>query len=162
MNDDLNGRQSRDWDEGENATGRRFHPRSNENKELKEGAMPRRTTTIFSEVKSRGEKSKSTRLFVAAVRPIPATRPSIRGACSPGGECADIRRRRNSRSTSVLLFFCDLCRNRHSDECRGVRAIAAASPRETLWTRRLPVRVTIREQYETLLFSYKQKTELRR
>ena len=71
MNDDLNGRQSRDWDEGKNATGRRFYPRSNENKELKERAAPRRATTIFSEVKSRGEKPKSTRLFVAAVRPIP-------------------------------------------------------------------------------------------
>ena len=49
MNDDLNGRQSRDWDEGENATGRRFHPRSNENKKSKERAMPRRATPMFSE-----------------------------------------------------------------------------------------------------------------
>ena len=38
-----------EWDEGENATGRRFHPRSNENRELKERAMPRHATTIFSE-----------------------------------------------------------------------------------------------------------------
>ena len=52
MNDDLNGRQSRDWDEGKNATGRRFYPRSNENKELKDGAMLLRATTIFSEVGS--------------------------------------------------------------------------------------------------------------
>ena len=37
------------WDEGENATGRRFHPRSNENRELKDGAMLLRATTIFSE-----------------------------------------------------------------------------------------------------------------
>ena len=42
-------RSGSEWDEGENATGRRFHPRSNENKELKERAMSRRATTIFCE-----------------------------------------------------------------------------------------------------------------
>ena len=47
-----------EWDEGENATGRRFHPRSNENKELKERAMPRRATTIFSEVDLNGRQSR--------------------------------------------------------------------------------------------------------
>ena len=76
-------RSGSEWDEGENATGRRFHPRSNENKELKERAMPRRATTIFSEVdlngcQSRdrprgGEKAKSPRLFVGATRPNPVT-----------------------------------------------------------------------------------------
>ena len=30
-------------------------------------------------------------------------------------------------------FFDDLCRNRHSDECREVQAIASPSPGETLW-----------------------------
>ena len=70
MNDDLNGRQSRDWDEVKNEN-LSFFARSNENKKLKERAMPRRATTIFSEVRSRGEKAKSTRLFVAAVRPNP-------------------------------------------------------------------------------------------
>ena len=36
-------------DEGENTPGARFHPRSHENKELKDGAMLLRATTIFSE-----------------------------------------------------------------------------------------------------------------
>ena len=57
MNDDLNGRQSRDWDEVKNEN-LSFFARSNENKELKERAMPRRATTIFSEVRRRGEKAK--------------------------------------------------------------------------------------------------------
>ena len=54
---DLN-RSGGEWDEGENATGRRFHPRSNENKKLKERAMPRRATTIFSEVDPDGCQSR--------------------------------------------------------------------------------------------------------
>ena len=61
MNDDLNGRQSRDWDEVKNEN-LSFFARSNENKELKERARPRRATTIFSEVRSRGGKAKFTRL----------------------------------------------------------------------------------------------------
>ena len=48
------GAAARGGDEGENATGRRFHPRSNENRELKERAMPRRATTIFSEGRQSG------------------------------------------------------------------------------------------------------------
>ena len=69
MNDDLNGRQSRDWDEVKNEN-LSFFARSNENKELKERAMPRRATTIFSEVRSRGEKAKSPRLFVTVLLPL--------------------------------------------------------------------------------------------
>ena len=69
VNGDLNGRQSRDWDEGENATARRFQPRSNENKELKERAMPRRATTIFSEVSAAEERRNSLAFPDAAVRP---------------------------------------------------------------------------------------------
>ena len=37
-------------DEGENATGRRFHPRSNENRELKDGAHTRLRKTALSVV----------------------------------------------------------------------------------------------------------------
>ena len=33
-------REGREWDEGENATGWRFHPRSHENKKPKEGRSP--------------------------------------------------------------------------------------------------------------------------
>ena len=40
VNDDLNGRQSRDWDEAKNATVWHFCARSHENKELKERVMP--------------------------------------------------------------------------------------------------------------------------
>ena len=56
-----------EWDEGENATGRRFHPRSHENKEPKDGAMLLRAATIFSEVSSEARKCR-----VAALR-APAT-----------------------------------------------------------------------------------------
>ena len=44
-------REGSEWDEDENATGRRFHPRSHENKEPQERAMLRRRATIFSEAK---------------------------------------------------------------------------------------------------------------
>ena len=71
MNDDLNGRQSRERDEAKNATGWRFCARSHENRKPKEAAMPRHAATIFSEVKRGGKKTKSTRLFVTAPRPNP-------------------------------------------------------------------------------------------
>ena len=59
-------RQSRArGDEGENATGRRFHPRSNENREMKERAMPRRATTIFSEGRQSGAESQLKRTLHA-------------------------------------------------------------------------------------------------
>ena len=54
---DSNGSGS-EWDEGKNATVRRFCPRSHENKELKEAAMPRHATTIFSEVSPVGCQSR--------------------------------------------------------------------------------------------------------
>ena len=56
VNDDLNGRQSRDWDEVKNEN-LSFFARSNENKELKDGAMLLRATTIFTEVRA-AEKSR--------------------------------------------------------------------------------------------------------
>ena len=59
-----------EWDEGENATGRHFHPRSNENKELKERAMPRRATTIFAEVRAKRGSAAS----CGAPRPCPSRR----------------------------------------------------------------------------------------
>ena len=61
MNDDLNGRQSRDRDEVKNEN-LSFFARSNENKKLKERDTPRRATTIFSEVRA-AEKRRNSLAF---------------------------------------------------------------------------------------------------